>query len=81
MPREWQLQEAKNKFSEVVERAIEEGPQHITRRGKDAAVVVSAKDFSRMKRGKESLVAFFRRAPLKGLDLQRAKDLPRNVDL
>jgi len=81
MQRAWQLQEAKNKFSEVVNTAIQEGPQRITRRGKDAAVVLSVKDFDRLKRGKEDLADFLRRSPLKGLDISRAKDLPREVRL
>jgi prevent-host-death family protein len=39
-PRVWQLQTAKNRFSEVVDRAISEGPQVVTRRGREAAVLV-----------------------------------------
>ena len=38
----WQLQEAKAKFSELVQKAIDEGPQTVTRHGKDAVVVLSA---------------------------------------
>ncbi len=41
----WSLAEAKAKFSEVIERAKTEGPQHVTRNGKDAAVVVSADEW------------------------------------
>lgn len=44
--RKWQLQEAKNKFSEVVRRARDEGPQVVTLRGEDVAVVVDARTFS-----------------------------------
>jgi len=36
-----QLHDAKQRFSELVRRAIEEGPQTVTRRGKDAVVVIS----------------------------------------
>jgi prevent-host-death family protein len=43
----WQLQEAKNKFSEVVERALHEGPQMITRHGKPAVVVSSVEDYEK----------------------------------
>ncbi len=81
MSRTWQLQEAKNKLSEVVEKAIQDGPQRITKWGEDAAVVVSAKDFDRMKRGKQSLAEFLRSSPLRELDLDRAKDFPREVGL
>ncbi len=43
----WQLQDAKNKFSEVVETSINSGPQIISRRGKDTAVVISFKEYQR----------------------------------
>ncbi|MGE3073435.1 MAG: type II toxin-antitoxin system Phd/YefM family antitoxin [Dehalococcoidia bacterium] len=60
----WQLQEAKNKLSEVVRRAREEGPQTITVRGEDAVVVMDAEGFSQYesaKRPKESLYEFMQR--------------------
>lgn len=41
----WQLQEAKNKFSEVVEEALKRGPQLITKRGVETAIVLSYKDY------------------------------------
>ena len=44
----WQLHEAKQKFSEVVQRALDIGPQTVTRRGKKVAVVVSAREFDRL---------------------------------
>lgn len=77
----WQLQEAKNKLSKVVDKAIEVGPQRITRHGKTTAVVVSIEEYERLKRGKHDLVAFLRRAPLKGVDLKRNKDIPRETSL
>lgn len=43
----WQLQEAKNKLSEVVETSLVQGPQIITRRGKNAAVIISFEDYRR----------------------------------
>ena len=45
----WQLQEAKNKFSELVERAAEGEPQVVTKRGKPTAVLVSATEYARLK--------------------------------
>ncbi|MCX5759393.1 MAG: type II toxin-antitoxin system Phd/YefM family antitoxin [Candidatus Hydrogenedentes bacterium] len=77
----WQLQEAKNKLSEVVDKAAQDGPQRITRRGKAAAVVISVKDYERLKRGKQDLVHFLMRSPLRGVDLERVKDLPRETGL
>ena len=84
MPRtRWQLQEAKNQLSEVVRRAQRDGPQVITLHGSDAAVVVSARDFSRLSRPKGKLVEFFRKSPLVGVELGvvRDKDTGRKVDL
>jgi prevent-host-death family protein len=46
----WQLQEAKQRFSEVVRRALESGPQVVTRHGRPAVVVVAAPEYSRLER-------------------------------
>jgi prevent-host-death family protein len=81
MGNQWQLQEAKNKFSEVVERAISGCPQEITRHGKKTAVVLSFQEYRRLRGRKESLVEFFRRSPLRGLRLDRTVDYPREVQL
>lgn len=51
----WQLQDAKNRFSEVVQRAATSGPQIVTVRGKPKAVVVSIEDFERLNDQKPSL--------------------------
>jgi antitoxin Phd len=79
----WQLQEAKNRLSEVVRKARSEGPQVITLHGSDAAVVVSVPDFGRMSRPKGKLVDFFRGSPLVGIKLivTRSKDSGRAIDL
>lgn len=45
----WQLQDAKNKFSELVERAADGEPQVVTKRGRRAAVLVSASEYARLK--------------------------------
>lgn len=81
MEERWQLQEAKNKLSELVERAVQKGPQRITRHGKTAVVVLSVRDFDRIKGRKDSLVDFLRGSPLKDLELERDKGLARQVDL
>lgn len=83
MPRVWQLQEAKNKLSEVIERALREGPQVISRRGKETAVVVSVEEYARKGRQEPSLAEFFLRSPLRraNLRLERDKDAGRGVDL
>lgn len=79
----WQIQEAKQRFSELVERARSEGPQLVTKHGRDAVVVVAADEYERLTRPKRSLIDFIREAP-KGfgdLDLERVQDYGRDVEL
>lgn len=45
----WQLQDAKARFSEVVRRAVECGPQHVTVNGEERAVVLSAEEYVRLR--------------------------------
>ena len=79
----WQLQDAKNRFSELVRKAREEGPQVITLHGRDAVVVVSANEYGKLSRPRGSLVDFFRKSPLVGvgLDLTRSRDTGRKIEL
>ena len=81
MKNNWQLQEAKNQLSTVVENALRRGPQTITRHGVPAVVVVAAKDYQRETSRKKSLVELF--DPVRGLDLDLARDksLPKKVAL
>ncbi len=78
----WQLQVAKQRFSELVERARHEGPQIVTKHGRDAVVVVSTEEYQRLRRDGPSLLEFIRSAPdLDLLDLERARDRGRDVEL
>jgi len=52
----WPLQDAKARFSELVRRAREQGPQHVSVRGEPAVVVVSAEEFARMTATRQSIV-------------------------
>ena len=81
--REWQLQEAKNRLSQVVELARHDGPQTITLRGKPAAVVVSFEEFRKLTQPRTTLSQFFGQSPLHGMefDLRRSDDLSREVEL
>lgn len=81
--KKWQLQEAKNKFSEVVRKASEEGPQTVTKHGKDSVVVLSAEEYRKLERPKTSLVEFFQKSPLSKveIDLKRDKSHSRHVEL
>ena len=83
MHKEWQLQEAKNRFSEVVNDALREGPQWVTRHGRETVVILSAKEFHRLRGHRETLADFLLKSPLRGanLDLKRDKSLPRDVSL
>ena len=74
MTRIWQLQEAKNKLSEVVEDALKNGPQVITRRGVETAVVLSIDDYKKMQLGQKRLSDFFRESPLAGVDIDITRD-------
>jgi prevent-host-death family protein len=58
----WSLAEAKAKFSELVERARTEGPQHLTKNGKDAAVMLSAEEYERLKAAGEDQTPGFSEA-------------------
>lgn len=82
MKRVWQLQEAKNRLSAVVEEALQHGPQIITRRGREAVVVLSVKEYKKMTQSEGNLVDFFSSSPLYGvdIDLKRNKDLPREIE-
>lgn len=78
----WQLQSAKQRFSEVVERARREGPQLVTKHGRDAVVVLSVEEYEKLRAGQPSLIEFLRSAPdLDALELDRAPDRGRDIDL
>lgn len=81
--KKWQLQEAKNRFSEVVRMATEEGPQTVTKHGKDSVVVLSAEDYRNLQQPKTSLVDFFQSSPLSKvkIDLKRDKSPTRQVEI
>ena len=74
MGRVWQLQEAKNKLSQVIEEAVTRGPQIITRHGVETAIVVSYAEYRRMTARRGKLTDFFRESPLVGIDLDLTRD-------
>lgn len=76
----WQLQDAKNRFSELVNRAVAEGPQTVTRRGREVVVVLSVEEFERLTQTR-SFKQVLRSAPLEGVDLKRDSDTGREVPL
>jgi antitoxin Phd len=74
----WQIQDAKNKLSEVIAQAIKQGPQLITRHGEKTAVLVSYSEYEKLCKSQGKLTEFFRTSPLAGVDLTRDKSLPRD---
>jgi prevent-host-death family protein len=79
----WTVAEAKAKFSEIIERALSEGPQTITKRGRTAAIVVGADEWERKTKRAGNLAEFFAGSPLRGsgLKVRRNKSRPRKVSL
>jgi antitoxin Phd len=82
----WQIQTAKARFSEVFRLARTEGPQRITRQGKEGVVMISDEQYERLtikSHQPKSLVQFFRESPLVGvrLNLERDKDTGRDIEL
>ncbi|MDL1910666.1 type II toxin-antitoxin system Phd/YefM family antitoxin [Chloroflexi bacterium CFX6] len=73
----WQIQDAKNKLSEVISRALKHGPQLITKHGEKTVVVISYVEYEKLRKSQGSLSEFFRASPLAGVDLKRDKSLPR----
>ena len=83
MSHAWQLQEAKNKFSSLLDLAQHEGPQIVTRHGKEAVVVLSAEDYKKLATPKVNLVKFIQKSPLGGKNIAIARDktLPRDASI
>jgi antitoxin Phd len=79
----WPLHDAKNRLSQLVDQARKQGPQHITQRGKETAVVLSIEDFRRLAQPGGTLVDFLRQSPLVDIDLDvtRSTETGRDVDL
>jgi prevent-host-death family protein len=79
----WTVAEAKAKFSEIIDRAMSEGPQTITRKGRTAAVVVGADEWQRKTKRAGNLAEFFAGSPLRGSELKvrRPTGRPRKIRL
>ena len=76
----WRLEEAKARFSEVVRRAHDQGPQYVTVRGKQAVAIIDAAELERLLPASPEvvpLVQFLEGLHIEGLDLTRERDLGR----
>ena len=83
MPKtKWQLQEAKNRFSEVVALAIREGAQTVPKHGKPAVVILSVEDYESSVKPKKSLFSALRECPADLTDIiaKRIQDKARKVE-
>ena len=78
----WKLQDAKAKFSKVVEDALKKGPQYVTRRGMEAVVVVSVDEYKDLISNKPSFKNFLLSCPKLETDFefQRQKDFPGSIE-
>lgn len=79
----WQLQEAKQRFSEVVRAAETNGPQFVTRHGKEVVVIVDIDNFhkSQEPKPKRDLKELLLGPPYFELpEIERSQDLPRVID-
>ena len=80
----WQLQEAKNHFSEVVEEALTHGPQTVTRHGREVVVVLSIEEYRRLKQPQKNIVEALMQIPQEyrvELDISRVPDYGRDIEL
>lgn len=78
---EWQLADAKNRFSEVVTRALNEGPQRVRRRGR-TVVILAEEEYDRLTGERPNFREFLLNAPsFESVDLERDQSLMRDVEL
>ena len=78
---EWQLAEAKNRFSELVNQALLVGPQRVRRR-KDTVIIISAAEYERLTGQPTSFKQFLMAGEsLDGVDLTRDRSAARDIAL
>ena len=78
----WPVQDAKQRFSELIRTAHADGPQVVTRHGEEIAVVIDIADYRRLKGEIAEFKDYLRDGPaFDDLDLVRPADRPRFIDL
>ena len=70
----WQLQEAKSKFSQVVNRALKEGPQIVTKHGQEVVVVLSIEEYRKLAEHRPTLLELLSNSPFAGSELEITRD-------
>ena len=81
--KQWTVATAKAHLSQVIDQALHDGPQTITRNGRNAVVVVSVEEWENKTRRKGSLADFFAESPLRnsGLVIERDTEMPGEIEL
>jgi len=80
----WKLEDAKARLSEVVRLAGTTGPQLVTIRGREAAVIIAPEQYKRLlpkRKGEMPLDRFLKSLRLSALDIEREIDTGREIDL
>jgi prevent-host-death family protein len=78
----WQLQDAKQRFSELVRTTLEDGPQVVTRHGEEVVVLVSADAWHALQQPRRDFKELLTSGPdFDALDLERERRLPRDPAL
>jgi antitoxin Phd len=79
----WQLQEAKSKFSELVEQTLAKGVQIVTRRGRKTVAILPFDEYERLTKRTGNLSQFLLASPLAGSELiiDRDKSTPRSLEI
>lgn len=81
--KKWQIQEVKTKLSEIIQKAVNDGSQEISVKGKTMAVIISINQYVDLISPKSSFVQFLQNSPLRGLkiDLERDKSSCQEIEL
>ena len=79
----WQLQDAKAHLSKLVKFVLTDGPQQITVNREPAVIIISVKEYNKLRAPKKSFVTFMQESPLSGLELDfsRNSSLTRDISL
>jgi prevent-host-death family protein len=77
----WQLQEAKQRFSELIRSVEADGPQFVTRHGQEVAVIVSIAEYWHLRRAEPDFKEFLQSAPDVDLDISRSVRPARRVEV
>jgi len=78
----WKLQDAKARFSQVVNNALKNGPQFVTRRGQKTVVIVSVDEYEKLVSKKPTFKEFLLNCPKidNDFEFERQKDYPRSIE-